>query len=167
LHRYSPCEFEQLARHVMRRLPRTLRAIAGFVACLAVFMVSSLGLNQGMVLCVDAHGHLALEPAHVRHAHDHEEHADHGPHDFSGDADHGELHTAMGSCWDAGVANGEQLTRPSAISRLVEAAPLSHPVAAVLLCILPSGLTRAGAGDFWGSTARPELGRLRAVVLIL
>ena len=143
---------------------RTFTIVA---ASLAVFTVSTLGLDRGMVLYVDDHGHLALECAHVRHAHDHEEGADHEPHDFSGGADHGELHAAMAFDASAAVVKAEQPSGSSAVSTLTDSALLPHPLASILPVIPSFGTAQTGAGNFWGDAAHPELASLRAVVLLV
>jgi hypothetical protein len=144
-----------------------LRAFATLTVCLAVLTVSSLGLNRGMVLYVDDHGHLALDSAHVRHAHDHEEGADHGPHEFSGNADHDDLHAALAFDANASVVKAEQRSDTSAHSTVADAVVIPHPLASLLLPESLSRIARTRAGDFWGSTAHPELVALRAVVLLV
>ena len=144
-----------------------VRTVTIIAAALAVLTVSSLGLNRGMVLHVDDHGHLALESAHVRHAHEHEEGADHEHTDFAGDADHAELHAAMAFDANACVVKTDPRTDSSALSAVADAAFLPHALASLLLPDLPSVTVRTGAGDFWGSTAHPELAPLGTVVLLV
>ena len=143
-----------------------LRTVVSFAVCLAVLTVSSLGLNRGMILHVDDHGHLALESAHVRHAHEHEEGADHEHDDFAGDADHAELHAAMAFDANAGVLKAAERA-DSALSAVADAAFLPHPLASLLLADTPSVIARTRAGDFWGSTAHPETASLGTVVLLV
>ena len=144
-----------------------LRTLTIIAAALAVFAVSSLGLHWGMVLHVDDHGHLALESAHFRHAHEHEECAGHGHNDFTGDADHAELYAAMAFDADAGVVKAHQRTESWVLAAVADAAFLPHPLASLLLPDLRSVNARTGAGGFWGSTARPELASLGTVVLLV
>ena len=143
------------------------RAFPTFALCLAVLTASSLGLNRGMVLYVDHHGHVALDSAHVRHAHDHEQCANHEPHDFTGDADHDKLHAALVIDAHAGAVKAEQQSAASSPSAVAHAAVLPHPFSALLLPEPPCGIARTGPGDFRGDTAHLQLASLRAVVLLV
>lgn len=82
-----------------------LRIGTSLTICFAVLIGSGLGLNKGMVLCIDGDGHLALESAHVEHARCHAEDADHLPHEFPVDGEHAELHAALETCFDAAVGS--------------------------------------------------------------
>ena len=165
---FDPCGWGQYYRHQSVGGPcMRPRNFASLFLCVAVLTVSSLGLNRGMVLHVDDHGHLALESAHVRHAHEHEEGADHEHNDFAGDADHAELHAAMAFDANAGVVKADQRTDSSALSAVADAAFLPHPLSSVLLPDLPSVIERTGTADFWVSTAHPELASLGTVVLLV
>jgi hypothetical protein len=144
-----------------------IRAVVSLVIAIAVLTAGALGLNRGLVLCVDVEGHIALESSHVRHAHDHSEGADHEPHNLAGGSDHDELHAAMGSCSDAGVGKGESRSGSSVVSRGVDTAPLPAPIASARLSGSSAAQARIAAGDSWGSTAHPELAILRAVVLLV
>jgi hypothetical protein len=143
------------------------RNFASLILCVAVLTVSSLGVNRGMVLHVDDGGHLVLEHAHVRHAHEHEEGADHEPHERPADADHDDLHAAMGSCSDAGVAKGDHRSGSSAVSGLLDIAPLPHPIASSTLLATLTRRHQTRTSDFWGDAAHPELAALRLVVLLV
>jgi hypothetical protein len=136
-------------------------------ACLAVFAASALGLNQGMVVCTDGHGRLAVESAHVRHAHAHGEGADHEHHECPEDAEHAELHAALADCSDFSAGQAGLGGASSDTHRLAPSQPL--PVSADRCPVLKPRLGPAGtaAGNFRGVTARAELGSLGAVILLV
>jgi hypothetical protein len=95
-----------------------LRIGTSLLVCFAVLAGSCLGLNRGMVICIDGDGHLALESAHEQHARCHEEGSDHHPHEYPVGSDHAELHSALEACFDAAIA---KYTLRSA------SAPVLHP----------------------------------------
>jgi hypothetical protein len=141
-----------------------MRSLTTFALCLATIVASALGLNKGMVLCIDHHGHLALEHAHVRHAHCHNEGADHEFSDPGPDADHAELHESRALCTDAGQGHGALTASEQPLRRIkLPAAPLlytpylSHQPSTFAAGIAPS---RAPVAP-----ARAELASLRSVVL--
>ena len=121
----------------------------------AVLTVSSLGLNRGMVLCVDDGGCVVLERAHVRHSHDHGNGADHEPHPLPVDADHDDLHAATGLCSDAGVTMGDHRGASSAAPVLVETGAPSPPYRLALLATL-SRRPQPVASVLWGVDAHPD-----------
>src|SRR5687767_15282957 len=144
----------------------TPRAVPILVTAVALLIGSSLGLTKGMVLCVDAHGHLALESAHVQHAWDHHDGADHHSDEFPADAEHDELHAALEACFDtAGPTlvqrpdDAESLRpqeMPSDRSRIGSAFDGLPQRAAARLCSSPLG-----------ATARTDFVCLSTIVLIV
>src|SRR5687768_14170853 len=82
-----------------------LRIGTSLTICFAVLIGSGLGLNRGMVLCIDGDGHLALESAHEQHTRSHEETTDHLPHELPAHGEHGKLHAAIEGCFDATVGS--------------------------------------------------------------
>jgi hypothetical protein len=151
---------------------RTLQTVALrmpsiLVLAFVTLAVNSLGLNHGIVLCVDDDGSFALEMAHVRHAHLHAEGADHHPDEFPVDSDHGTLHAALETCADASVAKFEHRSAGPSVLRLADATPLPAFVAPppTPLQLLAHG--RSGASGFCATTARAELAGLSAVILLV
>src|SRR5687767_9779139 len=71
------------------------RATLILALSVSTFLGGVLGLGNGMVLVVHDDGHVGVEHAFTRHAHEHADEADHEPHDYGGNADHAALHAAM------------------------------------------------------------------------
>lgn len=151
-------------------MPRNLPILA---VCFAVFVAHSLGLNGGMVLHVDDHGHLALTAPRVdhaqAHAHSHGDEADHGPHDYDPDADHGDLHDLIASCSDVPVGT-QKADRAASDFAASHGFPSGFDA-----CVLPLGtglrplVWGGGIGESAcrGSTAHLALTCLRSVVLVI
>lgn len=144
-----------------------LRIGTTLAICLAVLTGSSLGLNRGMVLCIDGDGHLALESAHEQHLRCHEEGTDHLPHEFPADGEHGELHAALEACFDGAI--GKVNLRSAAASSL---RPADFPAAPYL--ILPNPDLQSSRFGDWkradsssGAIPRPDLACLSAIVLLV
>ena len=144
-----------------------LRAGISFAVCFAVLIGSTLGLNRGMVLCIDGDGHYALESAHIQHAECHEEGNDRALHEFPSDAKHVELHAALETCFDAAVGSVHLRfpTTPSLRPCDFPPAPyVIHPNHALLL---------SSSGQYGGPDAtpsppiRPEIACLSAIVLLV
>jgi hypothetical protein len=130
-----------------------------------MLLANTLGLNRGMLLSFDEHGHVEVEAAHVLHVHAHQEGADHHPHDFPADADHTGLHRAMVDSAEAKLGKIEQ---PPA------ATGIPSPLDTVLSQVgspfrLRPSVTSWGIveGHFWGSTARVGLACLSATVILV
>lgn len=143
-----------------------LRVGTSVLVCFAVLAGSCLGLNRGMVLCIDGDGHLALESAHEQHARCHEEGSDHHPHEYPAESDHAELHAALEACFDATIAKFN--LRSGSAPPLH---PSEFPIAPHL--ILPD-LRHASvlppfrcADSNSGGIPRPEVACLSTVVLIV
>lgn len=144
-----------------------LRIGTTLAICLAVLIGSSLGLNKGMVLCIDGDGHLALESAHEQHLRCHEEGSDHLPHEFPSGGEHGELHVALEACFDGaiGTVHLRSAAAPSLRPADFPAAPykvLPH----LDLQLLLSGDWR-WADSTSGAIPRPEIACLSAIVLLV
>jgi hypothetical protein len=143
-----------------------LRIGTSLLVCFAVLAGSSLGLNRGMVICIDGDGHLALESAHAQHARCHEEDSDHHPHEYPAESEHGELHSALDACFDAAIAkfNFRCVSAP----RLH---PSGFPIAPYLIlpdlqqASVPPHSRRADSTS--GGIPRPEIACLSTVVLIV
>jgi hypothetical protein len=140
-----------------------------FVLAFAVTVGGCLGTSNGLVLCTDADGHVAIEAPHLRHAHSHAEGADHEPHDPAEDADHGELHGLLATCSDSAVAT-QKLERSSA-----DVTAAQQALAPLVLCLFgcpatgvqPASATHGlGAPNFRGGTAHPDVA-LRSVILLV
>ena len=136
----------------------------------AVFASGSLGTANGMVLCMDGEGHLAVEPPHLKHVHSHAEGEDRERHDHDRDADHADLRDLPTTCSDSFLAV-QNLERASS-----NEVPAQHQVAASHLCLAaclnspmrPLAVTdRSHVPAFRGGTARAELASLRCVVLLV
>ncbi len=145
-------------------LTRTPTIIA---LCIAICAGSVLGLGNGMVLVVHDDGHVGIEHAYVRHAHDHAAGADHEDHDYTPDADHATLHAALASQFDSCLAQPGQQQSFQAVKRATElpALPLAfgpHPLKQPSLA-----LARRCRCDARGVTAPQENARLRTVILVL
>lgn len=143
-----------------------LRIGTSLLICFAVLTGSCLGLNRGMVICIDGDGHLALESAHEQHARCHEEGSDHHPHEYPAGSEHPELHSALEACFDAAIP--KVTFRSGTVPPL---RPFEVPVAPVLLlpdlapeCSHPR--FRWADSSSWG-IPRPEVACLRTVVLIV
>lgn len=135
--------------------------------CFAVLIGSGLGLNKGMVLCIDGDGHLALESAHEQHLHAHKEISDHLPHEFPSGGEHGNLHAAIEGCFDAMV--GSIHLRSAAPPSLC---PTDFPAAPYLISPNPD-LQLSLVGDWRradspsGAIPRPEIACLSAIILLV
>ncbi len=144
-----------------------LRLGTTLAICFAVLVGSSLGLNKGMVLCMDGDGHVALESAHEQHLRCHDEGADHLPHEFRVGAEHGELHAALEACFDGTI--GKLHLRPAAAPSL---RPADFPAAPHLNLPSPElqlSLTRhrTAVDPESGAIPRPEIACLNAIVLLV
>lgn len=144
-----------------------LRIGTNFAICFAVLIGSTLGLNRGMVLCVDGAGQLALESAHEQHARHHNEGADHLLHELPADAEHGRLHAAIETCFDVEI--GKVHLRAAATTSL---RPGDFPATACLTLpnldlhlSLKGDWSRADAAS--GAIPRPEIACLNAIVLLV
>jgi hypothetical protein len=145
------------------------RALLVSFICFAVAAVSILGLNSGMVLRVDDHGHLALENPRAEHAHAHAAGADHGPGDMGADADHEDLHDLIAEVSEFSV--GTQKVDRS-VSDLADA---HQTVATFEMCLSAPLVPLLGASDglneaaatLRGGTAHSALSSLRTIVLIV
>ena len=141
--------------------------------CLAVLATGSLGLNSGMVLHADGHGHLALTAPRVAHAHAHAHgDADHGPQDFGPDADHGGLHDLIAACSDSpmGVQKAERSSSSDLAAGHDLPAGADACVASAFGCgglspLLPGA--GVGAPTRRGGTAHVAHTCLRSVVLLV
>ena len=144
-----------------------LRIGTSLTICLAVLIGNGLGLNKGMVLCIDSDGHLALESAHEQHLRSHEETTDHLPHEFPAGGEHGKLHAAIEGCFDATV--GSIHLRSAAPPSLC---PTDFP-AAPYLSLPASDLQHSLFGDWKradspsGAIPRPEIACLSAIILLV
>jgi hypothetical protein len=144
-----------------------LRIGTSLTICFAVLIGSGLGLNKGMVLCIDSDGHFALESAHEQHLRSHEEITDHLPHEFPAHGEHGELHAAMEGCFDATV--GSVHLRSAAPPSLC---PTDFPAAPHLISPNPD-LQSSLIGDWRradsasGAIPRPEIACLSAIILLV
>ena len=147
----------------------SLRTCTILVLVLAVFAAGGLGTSNGMVLCVDGDGHLALEAPRLSHAHSHAHGADHDPHDHGEDADHADLHDLMASCSDS-FGTGPKLERsPSslAIHQHLVGLELSLPTILLIAPTPSSGPRGLAVPTFRGGTAHLELACLASIVLLV
>ena len=144
-----------------------LRAPTILVVCLAVLAANGLGLNRGMLLSVDDHGHLRLASAFLLHAHSHAEGADHGPHEFPPDAEHGDLHAAIDACSDAGLAKVQQRATSADSPRPTDTPALPGLIAPTLGLRPSLGSAVMADRTFSATTAHPELALLSSVVLLV
>ena len=145
------------------------RTFTILVLALAVFVAGALGTSNGMVLCVDDDGHLALEAPHLSHAHSHAHGADHDPHDHGGDADHADLHDLMASCSDSFVS-GQKLERSSsslALDQHHAGLELSLPPCFQIAPAPSSGTHGLAVPASRGGTAHVELACLASVILLV
>jgi hypothetical protein len=142
------------------------RRFAILALCAVVLATNALGLNAGIVVCLDGDRHLALEFAHVRHAESHSDGTDHHRQEAPPDAEYGDLHAALADCVDVTVGKYVQRASTSALQHPVELPALGCPVA---LPYLPPSLAPAALAtdERSGSTAHPELARLKAIVLMV
>ena len=149
-----------------------LRITLTVLLSLTVFSTGSLGLNRGMVLCVDHHGHVAVEAAHAVHCHDHG-HGDH--HDADHDSHPDTPAHAPGDAVDAAAPDdcsdttlAYQALRPASPGVLVDA-----PAAVVppFLVNLPDPEPRLECVGTWSNDRPPAppplLEHLRSVVLLV
>ena len=137
---------------------------------LVVFACGSLGVSNGLVLCVDGHGHFAVEAPHLKHAQNHAEDADHEPHDHDRDADHGNLHDLLGTCSDSflTVQNLERASPTGIAAQHQLLAPCLCLPACLVGGVAPFAVTDGlGIPAFRGGTARAEIASLRCVVLLV
>jgi hypothetical protein len=154
-------------RHNTIPPPMMLRVLVILTLCFAIFSGSVLGLSNGMVLVVHDDGHLGIEHALTRHAHEHGDGADHESHDYTPDAEHGALHAAIVADTDscpprpaqepAGHTGKHSIDLPALWTALLLSGP-SLPSAA-------SSFVRSE--DARGSIAPTENARLRTVVLVI
>ena len=144
-----------------------LRAGTTLITCFAVIAGSSLGLNRGMVLCIDSDGHLALESAHEQHVRCHEEGADHLPHEFPTDGEHGQLHAALDACFDGaiGKVNFRSAAAPSLRPADFPAVPYLIIPDPDLQCSLFGDWRRADSTS--GAIPRAEIACLSTTVLLV
>lgn len=136
----------------------------------AVFAGGGLGTSNGMVLCIDGDGHLAIEAPHLKHAHSHAQGADHERHDHDRDADHGDLHDLLATCSDSFlIVQKLERASSSVVADQHYLAPLSLCLPACLVSAVPPFAVTDGlsAPAFRGGTARAELVSLRSVVLLV
>jgi hypothetical protein len=151
-----------------------------FLLCTAVLAASALGLQNGMVLRVDHHGHLKLDAPHLSHALAHAGGADHHPADYSadhhdstdgdtGEGNHHALHHLINTISDSHVAASK-----SAGSATSQTDALQHPcnldfcfpAAATAVALFPAAATLE-ATDQCGGTARAEVASMRAIILLV
>ena len=146
-----------------------MHATVTAILCVSVFTTTGVGLNNGMVICVDDHGHVAVEAAHVQHAHRHADGEHHGD-DGLGlglDPDHEALHDAIASCFDSHMGPARQH------SPRLHALRLGRPTFAVPFVIAGAATTPPTAFTIWetcnlrGAAARAELACLSAIVLLV
>lgn len=136
---------------------------------LAVLAGGTLGTSNGMVLCVDADGRVAVEAPHIRHAHSHARGADHDRHDHGEDADHADLHEMMSSCSDSFVS-GQALERSSssiAIHQHHAGLKLSLPPCFRIAPAPSSPTDVLAVPTFRGGTAHLELACLASLILLV
>ena len=145
-----------------------LRTCIIFLA-LSVLVGGGVGTANGLVLYIDCDGHLAVDAPHLRHAHSHQQGADHPPHDHDHDADHGDLHRLISTCCDVHITV-QKVEKPSTAPAAAwydgVADAFNLPVWSVP-GVEPSPSDGVGAPSFRGSTAHPELAALRSVVLLV
>ena len=143
-------------------MSRCISIILAFAVCTS----SSFGLSQGLVLCVDDTGRVALEAAHVEHAHRHANGDEHGHDDAGLNPDHETLHHAIASCFDicVGVAkaksprtSGQEIGKPTAV--------LANNTAAALHLL--RGPVGEGLSHCREDTARAELACLSGIILLV
>jgi len=143
-----------------------LRSLILAAICLATVLGRVTGLNHGMVIVVDDHGHLAIEKANIRHIHDHADGADHAPDDHGADADHANLHDAMAktgdTCLERFLADAQRTRERMAAAKALPAAFGAHPVAQDV-----SDQPARSSLNIRGSIARLENARLLTVILLI
>ena len=144
-----------------------MRIIAIVIVCTAVVSGTSLGLNNGMVVCFDDHGHLAIEAAHVEHAHRHADGDHHGDEDFGIDPDHEVLHDAIASCFDLHL--GQMGQHSARVHELRLGQPTAVAAAVIAAANLMTSTVPAPGGTcrLRGAAARGELVCLRAIILLV
>jgi hypothetical protein len=132
------------------------------VLTLAILLVGSMGLGNGVVMRFDHHGQVYLGLAHIEHAVAHDHGADHSHHEFPDDADHDDLHRAV-----ADARKGQERPRSEGSSRSLAFATLpSAPVMYAASPPLPPAVhARSPSAPLWGVLAVADLARLRAVVI--
>lgn len=143
-----------------------LRTLIAFALCLATFAGSVLGLGNGMVLVVHDDGHVGIEYAHLRHAHEHADGANHDDHDYGADSDHAALHAAILADVDSCPPRPAQQQADSAQKHVIHLRSIATAALPPLnVPLLVSGQTRHD--DIQGIIARRENARLRSVVLVI
>jgi hypothetical protein len=136
------------------------------VLCLLTFASGTLGFGNGMVLVVHPDG-LGVEHAHVQHALEHADDADHERHDYTSDVDHAALHAAIVADTDSCPAKPAH-ERTSHSGKRVTALPVLPAWFALNLPTPPSlSLALMRSDLVLGRTAPTENARLRTVVLII
>ena len=144
-------------------MSRCVSIILAFAVCAS----SAFGLSQGMALCVDDTGRVALEAAHVEHAHRHATGEEHGHDDAGLDPDHQTLHRAIDSCFDiyVGMAtansprmSGQEIGKPTAVVVANTAAAALN----ILRVFVAEGLSHCR-----GDAARAELTCLSGIILLV
>ena len=149
--------------------PLAIRTFTILVLVVAMLAGGSLGTSNGMVVCIDSDGHVAVEAPHLSHAFHHAEGADHEPHDYDGDAEHADLHEMIGSCFDS-LVSVQRLERSSS-----SLAAIHHFHVVLNLClpacsdigVQPLDGSGLAVATFRGGTAHIELACLRSVVLLV
>jgi hypothetical protein len=142
------------------------RTVTVLLLVSSTFVGAVLGFSNGMVLVVHDDGHVGLERALVRHSHEHAAGADHGPHDYTPDAEHAALHAAIAADSDACPPRPAQQLAGHAGKRIVDlpalpvAPALNDPLSTPPLTFMRSDAVR-------GSTAPAENARLRTVILVI
>ena len=135
---------------------------------LAVLTANSLGLNSGMVLHLDHHGHVAVEAPHLVHLHEHTNGADHGSQDHGSDADHADLHHLIASTADCPITL-QKVERASENLAASDACPLAiHPCVPFAVAndlLRPAADATSHAANHRGGTARVQIACLRTIVL--
>jgi hypothetical protein len=144
-----------------------LRVVISSALCVAVFLTGALGLNRGMVLRLDEHGHVELEAAHDLHAQAHEDGAGHDSDDHPTDADHASLHDAIAKCAEAGTGDMKQRTAADGLASHLDAVAPYHLASLLTVPRLSAPSSGIAAGHFRGSTARVERIALAATVLLI
>ena len=144
-----------------------LRDGISFAVCFAVLIGSTLGLNRGMVLCIDGDGHYALESAHIQHAECHEEGTDHLPHEFSSDAEHAELHAGLETCFDAAVGSVHLRSAKTPLLRPCDFPPAPYVILPNHALLLSSSGLCSGTDAASSPPLRPEIACLSAIVLLV
>jgi hypothetical protein len=160
----------------------TLRSSVIFVLCLAVLAGGSLGTANGMVVCVDRHGHIALEAPHGAVPHRHEACGDAQEHEDDDDAvesdgsaiadfvHSGPGHDSTGDCSDSAivkVATQKSTSVADASGRQFQPLPAFLGGAPALASSDPARVDDAGDICCRGGVALVSLASIRSVVLLV